>query len=324
MSVAGFFVIVGIMLAFATVLAPARRAWTRLPQDDLATRDLELGDPERERKRDHGRRVLRRKEPKLDRGMPYPDQYDIFGNPWKSKSLDSVAVPEPAYLPVSGGMSRGLGAADSYFEPQRGLDLPDPDVFNIPVEDGPDPFADPFEDPFADPTPEPPPVRPALISFQTLTSLAPRLFRWKAQALGDGEEEDKGNAAETEATPACTAATEKTLPTPAELAALSAAAARSAQTPPQEPFPEWLTTPKASAGPRAPRFFEVGLEDATCAPPDLDFVAVQHELLARVPISARPGVARGSTWHPGHGPIDEEEEDEPSRPAVVRNQTSAV
>ncbi|KKY39324.1 hypothetical protein UCDDA912_g00677 [Diaporthe ampelina] len=308
MSIAGFFIIVSIMLVFAALLAPARRAWSNQPQKDIAMLDLELGDPERERKRDRGRGLVRalRREPKRDRGMPDPDEYDIFGNPWKIRSSECVTMPEPVHLPVSCGLSPSLDAGDIYPESQRGLVLPDPDTINIPAENE------------AVPIPEPPPVRPALISFRTLTSLGPRLLRWKAQAAlaDDDKDEDKGKAVDIEANPG--AATE-ILPPP-DLAALSAAAARAARTPPDEPFPKWLITPKASAGPRTPRFFEVGLEDAACcAPPDLDFVAMQHELLARVPISARPGMDRGRTWHPGHGPV----EGEPARPAFARNQTAA-
>lgn len=294
LSIAGFFFILCVMLAFAAILGPPKRTRFALPGKDIAVRDLdmrdlELGDPDRELQRD---RDLGR-EHKQDSGMPHSEEfrYDLFANPWKNRSLDSITAPEPAHMPVPAGVSRGL-------------DLPDPDIFNMPVEDaGEDPFADPV------PVPEPAPARPALISLRTLTSLAPRLLRWKAHAIENGKEDEGENRDFEDAL-----ATTDGVP---DLAALSAAAA-APRTAPEEPFPEWLVTPKASAGPRAPRFFEVDVDSPTVTPPDLDFVAMQHELLMRVPIPARPGMPRGSTWHPSQVAGEEF-----SRPVVARNQTTA-
>lgn len=302
LSIAGFFFILCVMLAFAAILGPPKRTRFAPPKGgtdvrDLDMRDLELGDPERESQRDRNLGG----EQKQDRGSPHPEEfrYDLFANPWKNRSLDSIAAPEPAHIPVPAGVSRGLNPEPGT---QRGLDLPDPDIFNIPAEDA-------EEDPFADPIPKPAPARPALVSLRTLTSLAPRLLRWKAQAIENGNE-DKGEDRDVEDTP-------DTADGVPDLAALSAAAA-APRTAPDEPFPEWLVTPKASAGPRAPRFFEVDVDSPTVTPPDLDFVAMQHELLMRVPIPARPGMPRGSTWHPSQVANEEF-----SRPVVARNQTTA-
>lgn len=291
LSIAGFFFILCVMLAFAAILGPPRRTRFALPRKSVAVRDLEFGDPERESLRDRD----------LGRGMPPGDEYDIFGNPWKNRSLDSVAAPRAVHIPDFGGLSRGLGADYTYPDSRRGLDLPDPDIFDIPTSHG--------DDPFADPIPEPAPVRPGLMSFRAWTSLTPRMLRWKTQALGDGKEE-KGEERDVE----CAPATTDGVP---DMAALSAAAA-APRTQPEEPFPEWLVTPKASAGPRAPRFFEVDVDGPTVNPPDLDFVAMQHELLKRVPIPARPGMPRGNTWHPSQVAGEEF-----SRPVVARNQTTA-
>ncbi|KAG6361155.1 hypothetical protein INS49_009379 [Diaporthe citri] len=300
LSVAGFFFILCVMLAFAAILGPPKKTWFALPKKgnamrDLHMRDLELGDPERELQRD---RDLEH-EHEQDPGMPHPDEfrYDLFANPWKNRSQDSVAGPEPAHMPLLGSLSRGLNPEPGT---QRGLDLPDPNMFNIPAES---------EDPFTDPIPEPAPVRPALISFRALTSLAPRVLRWKAQALDD-DREDKSEDRGVEGAPAAADGVP-------DMAALSAAAA-AARTPPDEPFPEWLITPKASAGPRAPRFFEVDVDSPSVTPPDHDFVAMQHELLKRVPVPVRPGMPRGSTWHPSQVAGEEF-----SRPVVARNQTTA-
>ncbi|KAL2283700.1 hypothetical protein FJTKL_09747 [Diaporthe vaccinii] len=287
LSIAGFFFILCVMLAFATILGPAKRTRFALPKKNFAVRDLEFGDPERE--------SLRVRD--LGPGMPHGDEYDIFGNPWKNRSLDSVAARRAVYIPNLGDFSRGMDAGDTYPDHRRGLDLPDPDIFDIPISHG--------ENPFADPIPEPAPVRPSLISFRAWTSLTPRMLRWKMQALGDGTG-DKGEDRVVE----CAPATTDGVP---DMAALSAAAA-APRTQPEEPFPEWLITPKASAGPRAPRFFEVDVDGSTVNPPDLDFVAMQHELLKRVPIPARPGMPRSSTWHPSQV-VGEEF----SRPVVARN-----
>lgn len=291
LSIAGFFFILCLMLAFAAILGPPRRTRFALPKKNFAVRDLEFGDPERESLRDRG----------LGRGRPYGDEYDIFGNPWKNRSLDSVAAPRAVYIPNVGDFSHGMDAGDTYPDPRRGLDLPDPDIFDIATSHG--------EDPFADPIPEPAPVRPGLMSFRAWTGLTPRMLRWKMQALGDGKEE-KGEDRDIE----CPPATTDGVP---DIAALSAAAA-APRTQPEEPFPEWLVTPKASAGPRAPRFFEVDVDGPAVNPPDLDFVAMQQELLKRVPIPARPGMPRSSTWHPSQVAGEEF-----SRPVVARNHTTA-
>lgn len=291
LSIAGFFFILSVMLAFAAILGPPKRTRFGLPKKIVAVRDLEFGDPERESLRDRD----------IGRGMPHGDEYDIFGNPWQNRSLDSVAAPKAVYIPNIGDISRGLDADATYHDPRRGLDLLDPDIFNIPASYG--------EDPFADPIPEPAPIRPGLMSFRTWASIAPRVLRWKMEALDTGKE-DKVEDRDVEGAPA----TADCVP---DIAALSAAAA-AVKTLPDEPFPEWLITPKASAGPRAPRFFEVDVDGSTVNPPDLDFVAMQHELLKRVPIPARPGMPRSSTWHPSQVAGEQF-----SRPVATRNQTTA-
>lgn len=297
--IAGFSVIICIILIFAAIVGCAKRTSFNRPERDRGVRDLELGDLKCESHRDGDR------DPLLDgrqgNGTSQSDEYDIFANPWQNKSLDTLVAPDPVYLPLSAGGSRGLNPESGA---QRGLDLSDPEIFNIPTSHA--------EDPFADSTPEPPPVRPALISFRTLTSLGPRFLRWKAQALGDGRE-DRDEARDIEDIPT-------TVTGDLDLTALSAAVA-TARNPPYDPLPEWLITPKATAGPRAPRFIEVDVDGPTINPPDHEFVAEQHELLARVPIPARPGMPRSSTWHPGH---DSGVEEGSSRPGVVRNQTCAV
>lgn len=295
LSIAGFFFILCVMLAFAAILGPPKRTRFALPNRGIAVRDLELGDPARELQRD--RDVGREHEQHWE--VPHPEEfrYDLFANPWKNRSQDSIKAPEPAQMPLLGSTSRGLIPEPGT---QRELDMSELNMFNVPAEG---------EDPFADPIPEPAPVRPGLISFRALTSLAPRVLRWKAQALDNGNE-DKGEDCNIKGAPA----TADDVP---DMAALSAAAAAAARTPPDEPFPDWLITPKASSGPRAPRFFEVDVDSPTVTPPDHDFVAMQHELLKRVPIPARPGMPRGSTWHPSQ--VGDEEF---SRPAVARNQTT--
>lgn len=298
--IAGFSVVICIILIFAAIVGCSKRTSYIPLENNHGVRDLELGDLECESQRDGDG------DPRLDgrqgKYIPRPDEYDIFANPWENKSSDSLAAPEPVYLPLSAGGSRGLNPEPGA---QRGLNLPDPEIFNIPTSHAED-------DPFADSTPEPPPVRPALISFRTLTSLGPRFLRWKAQALGDGRE-DIDEARDIEDIPT-------TLDGDLDLTALSAAVA-TARNPPYDPLPEWLIAPKATAGPRAPRFIEVDVDGPTISPPDHEFVAEQHELLARVPIPARPGMPRSSTWHPGH---DSGGEEGSSRPGVVRNQTCAV
>lgn len=298
-SIAGFFIVLCVMLIFAAILGPAKRiSFTPLKRNSGAP-DLELGDLELESRRDSVRDPVPRGE--RDKYMDHPEQYDIFDNPWENKSLDSLAVPEAAHLPILGGSSRGLNPVPGT---QRGLD---PDMFDIPTSH--------VEDPFADPIPEPAPVRPSMISFQTFTSLGLRMLRWKAQALGDGREGNGEQPRDIEAA----------LPTTADgeypdLSALSAGVAPGMRpTVPDEPFPEWLIRPKASAGPRAPRFFEVDVDGPTISPPDHEFVAMQHELLARVPIPMRPGMPRSSTWHPSPDPNEGR-----FRPAVARHQTSAI
>lgn len=298
--IAGFSVIICIILIFAAIVRLTERTPFTPPENESGVRDLELGDLECESQRDGYR------DPQLQgkrgRGMRHPDEYDIFANPWENKSMDSIAEPEPVHLPpILGGGSRGLDTESGI---QREPDLRDPDIFDIPTSDA--------ENPFADPTPEAPPARPALISFRTLTSLGPRFFKWKAQALGDGKE-DTDQARDIENVPI-------TVTGDLDLTALPAAAA-TARNPPYDPLPEWLTAPKATAVPRAPRFIEVDVDGPTINPPDHEFVAEQHELLARVPIPAKPGMPRSSTWHPGH---DSGGEEGCSRPGVVRNQTCAV
>lgn len=302
-SIAGFFIVLCIMLIFAAILGPAKRiSFTPLKRNSGAP-DLELGDLELESQRDSVRDPVPRGE--RDKYMDHPEQYDIPANPWENKSPGSLVVPERAHLPVLGGSSRGLNPEPGIT--QRGLGLPDPDIFNIPASH--------VEDPFADPIPEPAPVRPSMISFRTLTSLGPRFLQWKAQVLGDGKEDKGEQARDIEITPAATA--DGVVP---DLSALSAAAAPGMRpTMPDEPFPEWLIRPKASAGPRAARFFEVDVDGPTISPPDHEFVAMQHEMLMRVPIPMRPGMPRSSTWHPSPDPNEGA-----FRPAVARNQTSAI
>lgn len=296
--IAGFSFMICLILIFVAIVRFAERT-SCIPPENNGVRDLELGDLRCESQRDGDR------DPLLDgrqgNGTSQPDEYDIFANPWQNNSLATLVAPDPVYLPLSAGGSRGLDIEPGI---QRRLNLPDPDIFNIPVS--------PAEDPFADAIPEPPPARPGLISFRTLTSLGPRFLKWKAQALGAGKE-DKDETPEAE----CTPATESGAP---DLAALSAAVA-TARTTPYDPLPEWLITPKATAGPRAPRFIEVDVDGPNINPPDHEFVAEQHEMLARVPIPARPGMPRSSTWHPDH---DSGVEEGSSRPVFVRNQTCAV
>lgn len=284
-SIAGFFVILCTMLIFAAILGPARRTnWLAVPEKESGAReiDLELGDPncESDRGVDHGR------------GIPSTDEFDIFTNPWRNQSLEAITAPAPTHISVQGGSSRGLG------------DLSDPDILHTAA-------LSPVEDPFADPLPRPPaPARPALISFQTLTSI----FRLKARALDNGGQEDKGKARDVERNHPATADGDAA---PEDLGALLAAATAARASPgEEEPFPAWLVTPKASAGPRGARFFEVDVDGSTVGPPDQDFVAMQHELLMRVPIPARPGMARGETWHPARDAGEGS-----SRPVVARNQT---
>lgn len=317
MSIAGSFVVLAVMLVFAAILGPARPTRFGLAKRDARPRDLERGDPEGERRRDRGFDPGHELEGKRSRGIPHPDEYDIFGNPWKRASLESDAASNAAYLSLSGGRPRDLRSYDADPEPRRGLDLPDPDVFNMPPEDEGNPFADAF----ANHVPDPRPVRPGLIAFRTLTSLGTRLLRWKESALAGGKEE-QGEARDLGPTPYSSTNAgggSDNSGTP-DLAALSAAAA-TVRAPADGPLPAWLITPKASAGPRAPRFFEVDVDGPTIEPPDHEFVAWQHEQLARVPIPARPGMPRGLTWHPGPEGSDEGSH---HRPGVARNQTAAV
>lgn len=319
MSIAGFFVVLAFMLVFAAILGPARRTRFGQPKRQAGVRDLERGDPQRERRRDRGSDPGHDLEGKRSRGIPHPDEYDIFVNPWKRRSLDSDAASKTNYVPLSGARLRDLGSYDANPDRRRGLDLPDPDVFNMPPEDEGNPFADAFANHVPDPVPEPRPVRPGLMSFQTLTSLGSRLLRWKENALAGGNEEP-GETRDPRLTPYSTNAGGGNDAVTPDLAALSAAAA-TVRAPADGPLPAWLITPKASAGPRAPRFFEVDVDGPTIEPPDHEFVAWQHEQLARVPIPARPGMPRGFTWHPGPEGSDEGSH---HRPAVARNQTSAV
>lgn len=298
-----------IMLILSAVLKPARRAWSsssssssHQPANNTAPRDLEVGDPERERQRhDLGRRGKR------DRGMPNPDEYDIFGNPWNSKgsSLDSSAGPGPLRTPGSGDLTRGLGARDD--------DLPHPDAFNIASEDG--------LNPFAKPTPESvSPVSPGLISLRTISTFA----------LDDDEDEEKTGRIEATTAARDYAAAPDSSTTPTAAPSPEVAAEKASPTPTfsssssspssfTDSLPHWLVARKATTGPRAPRFVEVDVDGPTIAPPDLEFVTRQQELLERAPIGSRPSISRGGTWSPG-----QDGGEEPPRPAVARNQTSHV
>lgn len=284
MSIVGSIAIMCIMLILSAILKPAKRAWSSSSSNNQPTpRGLEIGDPERERRR-HG-------AGKRDRGMPNPDEYDIFGNPWNGKgsSLDSG----------SGDFMRGLDARDA--------ELPHPDAFNIASEDG--------ANPFAKPTPETVfPVSPGLISLGTISTFALDI---------DNDEEETGNTGSTTAAPDSSApstaapspevAPEKPSPTPTFSSSSSSPSSFT------DSLPHWLVARKATAGPRVPRFVEVDVDGPTIAPPDLDLIAKQQELLERAPIGSRPSISRGDTWHPG-----QDSGEEPPRPAVARNSTSRV
>ncbi|KAJ0109942.1 hypothetical protein J7T55_014744 [Diaporthe amygdali] len=241
---------------------------------NIALRDLELGDPKRERHRERAR--LRK--------LPRPEEYDIFGNPW-DRFPDSVRAPEPVHVPVTGGVSRGLHVDDDdTFGCQRGPDLPHPDAFDLADEDS------------ADPIQAPPPAQQGTVSMGALLALGPRVLRWKAKAL-DGKGKGKEKAP--------------------DIAALSAAAA-TAKAVFDEPLPDWLAEPKASAGPRDAHFTELDVDHPVVTPPDHDIMNKEHEFPI---VGARPGVHRGCTWA-GH--CDRDCGEGPSRPTVARNLTSQV
>ncbi|KAK2599658.1 hypothetical protein N8I77_011393 [Diaporthe amygdali] len=270
MSVIGFVITVSIMLLFSLALTPPRRAWSNMRQRNIALRDLELGDPKRERHRERAR--LRK--------LPRPEEYDIFGNPW-DRFPESVRAPEPAHVPVTGGISRGLHVdAEDTFGRQRGPDLPHPDEFDLADEDSADP------------------IQQGTVSMGALLALGPRVLRWKAKAL-DGKGKGKGK----EKAP--------------DVAALSSAAA-TVKAVFDEPLPDWLAEPKASAGPRDAHFTELDVDHPVVTPPDHEIMTKEHEFPM---VGARPGVHRGCTWA-GH--CDRDCGEGSSRPTVARNLTSQV
>lgn len=306
MSIVGSFAIMCIMLILSAILKPAKRAWSSSSSssqqqsgNNTAPRDLEVGDPERERRR-HG-------AGRRDRGMPNPDDYDIFGNPWDSKgsSLDSGAGRGSVWMPGSGELTRCLDARDD--------ELPHPDAFNIASEEG--------VNPFAKPTPEPvSPVSPGLISLRAISTFALDI---------DEDEDENGNtgattAARDFATDPDSSAPSTTAPSPEvaqENGSPTSTFSSSSSSPSSFPdsLPQWLVARKATVGPRAPRFVEIDVDGPTIAPPDLDFVTRQQELLERAPIGSRPSISRGDTWHPG-----QDGGEEPPRPAIARNSTSHI
>ncbi|KAL1855226.1 hypothetical protein Daus18300_011227 [Diaporthe australafricana] len=114
---------------------------------NIPMRDLELGDPYRERERERN----------CERSLGDTDENDIFGNPWNNNpwrvSEDSLEAPKP----VSRSLSPGRW-------------LTDPDMVDIPLDDWP--------------LQAPPPVQPRSNPASVLLGLSGRLLRWKTQAAG--------------------------------------------------------------------------------------------------------------------------------------------
>lgn len=295
-----------IMLILSAILKPAKRAWSssssssrQQPGNNTAPRDLEVGDPERERRR-HG-------AGRRDRGMPNPDDYDIFGNPWDSKgsSLDLGAGRGSVWMPGSGELTRCLDPRDD--------ELPHPDAFNIASEGR--------ANPFAAPTPEPvSPVSPDLISLRSISTFAldhdedvEKAGDIEATAAARDFATDPDSSAPSTVAPSPELPPEKPSPTPTFSSSSSSPSSFT------DSLPHWLVARKATAGPRAPRFIEVDVDGPTIAPPDLDLVAKQQELLEHATTGLRPSISRGDTWHPG-----QDSGEEPPRPAVARNSTSHI
>lgn len=307
MSIVGSLAIMCIMLILSAILKPAKRAWSSSSSssqqqsgNNTAPRDLEVGDPERERRR-HG-------AGRRDRGMPNPDDYDIFGNPWNSKgsSLDSGAGrPRSIRMPGSSELTRCLDPRDD--------ELPHPDAFNIASEEGVNPFEKPTPESISL-------VSPGLISLRAISTFSLDIDQ-DEEKTGDIEATiaardyaaDPDSSAASTTAPSPELAPEKPSPTPTFSSSSSSPSSFT------DSLPHWLVARKATAGPRAPRFVEVDVDGPTIAPPDLDFVTRQQELLERASIDSRPSISRGDTWHAGH-----DSGEELPRPAVARNSTSHI
>lgn len=229
--------------------------------------------------------IEREREHDCERGLANPEDYGIFGNPWNNdpwrRSEDFLATPKP--------VMRSLSHEPHLSGRDRGL--PDPEMFDVPLHD--------------DLVQVPPPAQQRLNPAGVLLGLGGRLVRWKAQTT---DRKRKGKDPEIERLPDVPTAIPDVVAQPA-----AASTARS-----DIPFPRWLVERKASDGPRNARFQEVDVGGPSVIPPDHDFVAMQLDLISRAPISIRPGLNRGCTWH-GNG---DDFGEGPSRPAVVRNQTS--
>jgi hypothetical protein len=313
MSKAASFVMKCIMLILGAILKSAGRAWSwadyhqqqqQQPGDDDVAflRDLESGDPDRERERD---RPGREGGGERDRGMsPLPDEDDVYDNPWWKNSLDSPVGARSVHAPsLDGDGPRGLDALDDD-------ELTHPDAFDIDPEDG--------ENPFVEPTPELTPVPNPYVDLVPLRPISTlELDVYEADDEHEDETGDNGVTPIAAGDFAAAAAPDSDSDSAASLTAAPSPAVAPEKVSPAPsvsdvPLPGWLISHKATAGPRASRFIEDDVDGLTIAPPDLDFVAGQHELLERAPFR----MARGSTWSSGQ---DGGETRGPSRRKAARN-----
>ncbi|KAG8169806.1 hypothetical protein KVR01_000551 [Diaporthe batatas] len=268
-----------LMLMFSTITKPARWICSccRRPgnADDSDTRDVELGDLERERERnssvsDYDRRG--RSPTKRGRGTPPPDESEVYSNHWDKISMDSLMRPRSLRVPTPDGASSW-----SWDEDPDALDvdevLPHPDAFDITAELERTTLAGTT----AQNTPGVSLSADSAVSLRSVSSTL-GLDHHHEEEVEGGDDTTGESKATTSATlhpssSASSSAPSSTLPTFSG------------------PLPAWLTAPKATAGPRASRFNEEDVDGSDIAPPDLSLIAEQ-----RGPVGAR---ARGKSWHAG-------------------------
>ncbi|KAI3391984.1 hypothetical protein diail_6360 [Diaporthe ilicicola] len=158
----------------------------------------------------------------------------------------------------------------------------------------------------------PPPAQRGSSTLSALRSLGPRLIQWKDRK-GNGR--GKGMAPAVEVPTAVVSQVPSDEPSDGPSDEPSSGPSEDSWCP-----PAWVVKGKASVGPRKSRFVGLDLDDPIINPPDQALVAEQFELLKRAPLSGRPGMNRGCTWH-GQ---DRDCGEGPSTPGGSRNQTSRL
>lgn len=266
-----------IMLIFSAITGPARWAcshcccFCRREKENTAPRDLELGDLERERWRNSsaGGSPRRGRSPtRRDRGIPHPDEFEVYGNHWDETSLDSLTRTRSLRVPTP-----DWAFWKSLEDAGNGDELLHPDVFDIHTENERTTLAGTT----AENTPEESSsVDLGFIPLRAISTLD----------LDYYEEEDY-----TGDSKATTVASHDFAVADSDSSAPSSSL-RSFS----ESLPLWIITPKATARTKASRFIEVDVDSPDIAPPDFGLVVEQQELLERRRLSVR---TRGNTWHAG-------------------------